>query len=85
MPATSTSPALSSDSQGSIQAQEDGDTFMGWGAEPYFSEFDSSGQLLYDAHWHGSYQSYRAYRFPWTATPAERPGDRGEHAGPAGR
>ena len=67
------SPALSSDSQGSMQAQADGDTFVGWGAEPYFSEFDSSGQLLYDAHWHGSYQSYRAYRFPWTATPAAPP------------
>ncbi len=68
------SPALSSDSQGSMQAQTDGDTFVGWGAEPYFSEFSSSGQLLYDAHWHGSYQSYRAYRFPlWTATPATAP------------
>ena len=28
------------------------------------------------AHWHGSYQSYRAYRFPWTGTPAERARDR---------
>jgi hypothetical protein len=67
------SPTLSSDSQGSVQAQTDGDMFVGWGAEPYFSEFSSSGQLLYDAHWHGSYESYRAYRFPWTATPAAPP------------
>ncbi len=67
------SPELSSDSQGSVQALPDGDMFVGWGAEPYFSEYSSSGQLLYDAHWHGSYQSYRAYRFPWAATPAAPP------------
>ena len=54
-------------------APRSGDVFVGWGAEPYFSEFSSSGQLLYDAHLHGSYQSYRAYRFPWTGTPAAPP------------
>ncbi len=54
-----------------------GGVFVGWGSEPYFSEFSPSGQLLYDAHWHGSYQSYRAYRFPWTGTPAEPSRDRG--------
>jgi hypothetical protein len=67
------SPKLSSSSQGSVQTLANGDTFVGWGAEPYFSEFGAGGQLLYDAHWHGSYQSYRAYRFPWTGTPATPP------------
>ena len=52
---------------------ENGDVFIGWGAEPYFSEFSASGQLLYDAHMHGSYQSYRTYRFPWTGAPSEAP------------
>ena len=32
-----------------------------------------SGQLLFDAHLHGSYQSYRGYRFPWTGDPGRRP------------
>jgi hypothetical protein len=67
------SPELSSSSQGSVQTLSDGDTFVGWGSEPYFSEFGPGGQLLYDAHWHGSYQSYRAYRFLWTGTPATAP------------
>ncbi len=67
------SPELSSSSQGSVQTLPNGDTFVGWGAEPYFSEFGAGGQLLYDAHWHGSYESYRAYRFPWTGTPASPP------------
>jgi hypothetical protein len=66
-------PALSSGSQGNVQTLPGGDTFVGWGSEPYFSEYGSAGQLLYDAHWHGSYESYRAYRFPWSATPASPP------------
>ena len=47
---------LSSGSQGNVQALTNGDFFVGWGAEPYFSEFSPSGQLLFDAHMHGSYQ-----------------------------
>ncbi len=66
-------PALSSYSQGDVQALANGDMFIGWGAEPYFSEFSAGGQLLLDAHLHGSYQTYRAYRFPWTGTPASPP------------
>jgi hypothetical protein len=65
--------ALSSGSQGNMQTLANGDVLVGWGAEPYFSEFSPTGQLLYDAHFHGSYQSYRAYRFPWTGTPASPP------------
>ena len=65
--------ALSSYSQGDVQALPNGDMFVGWGAEPYFSEFNSSGQLLFDAHLHGAYQTYRAYRFPWTGTPGSPP------------
>ena len=65
-------------SQGNVQALEDGNVFVGWGAEPYFSEFSAGGQLLYDAHMHGSYQSYRSYRFPWTGAPTRTAGDRRE-------
>ncbi len=67
------SPQLSSGSQGNMQTLGGGDTFVGWGSEPYFSEYSSAGQLLYDAHWHGSYESYRGYRFTWTGTPAVPP------------
>ncbi|HSZ14001.1 MAG TPA: arylsulfotransferase family protein [Solirubrobacteraceae bacterium] len=67
------SPHLAAGSQGNVQTLEDGDVFIGWGAEPYFSEFSSSGQLLYDAHMHGTYQSYRSYRFAWTGAPSEPP------------
>jgi Arylsulfotransferase (ASST) len=66
-------PPLAAASQGSMQVLEDGDVFLGWGAEPYFTEFSATGQLLFDAHMHGTYQSYRSYRFPWTGTPVEPP------------
>ncbi len=65
--------ALQSGSQGNLQLLPNRDIFIGWGATPYFSEFSSSGKLLFDAHLHGSYQAYRAYRFPWTGTPASSP------------
>jgi hypothetical protein len=65
--------ALSSGSQGDIQQLAGGDMFVGWGAEPYFSEFSPSGQLLLDGHMHGSYESYRTYRFPWVGTPRNAP------------
>ena len=72
-PSTSIPRRSSSGSQGNVQVLANGDAFIGWGAEPYFSEFSAAGQLLFDAHMHGSYQSYRAYRFPWTGTPPSRP------------
>lgn len=70
---THKAPSLSAASQGNVQSLEDGNVFVGWGAEPYFSEFTAGGQMIYDAHMHGSYQSYRTYRFPWAATPSEPP------------
>jgi len=66
-------PPLLAGSQGDMQALEGGNVFMGWGAEPYFSEYSAGGQLLYDAHMHGSYQSYRSFRFPWTGSPSTQP------------
>ncbi len=64
---------LSAGSQGNFQTLANGDIFIGWGSSPFFSEFNSAGKLLFDAHMHGTYQSYRAYRFNWTGTPSEMP------------
>jgi Arylsulfotransferase (ASST) len=67
-----TAPLLAG-SQGNVQLLANGDYFVGWGASPYFSEFSASGQLLFDAHMHGSYQAYRGYRFQWTGAPVGAP------------
>jgi hypothetical protein len=64
---------ISSGSQGNIQSLPGGDFFVGWGPVPDVSEFSLSGQLLFDAHMPPRYQSYRAFRFPWTGTPSEPP------------
>jgi hypothetical protein len=77
-------PALSSASQGNVQTLANGDLFVGWGAAPYFSEFNAAGGLLFDAHLHGSYQSYRGYRQAWTGAPGHPPAIAAQAAGPGG-
>ncbi len=64
---------LVSGSQGNYETLANGDAFIGWGPEPYFSEYSASGQLVFDAHMPTGDQSYRAYRFAWTGTPARPP------------
>jgi hypothetical protein len=60
-------------SQGNVQALTGGDWMVGWGEVPYFTEFGAAGQLLFDAHFPSGYESYRAYRLPWTGHPGARP------------
>lgn len=65
--------ALEAGSQGDMQQLENGDFFLGWGASPYVSEFTPGGTLVYDAQLPGKTESYRSYRFSWSATPAQPP------------
>ena len=64
-------PPLLSGSQGNDQALANGDSFVGWGELPYFTEFNAAGQIVFDAHLPAPAQVYRAFRFPWSATPAD--------------
>lgn len=64
---------LKSASQGNIQLLENGNFFVGWGGVPYFTEYAPSGKVIWDARLPGPTESYRIYRFPWTATPATQP------------
>jgi hypothetical protein len=64
---------LSAGSQGNAQGLENGDTFVGWGALPRFSEFDERNDLVFDAALPAGYNSYRAYRFEWEGEPRTRP------------
>jgi hypothetical protein len=66
-------PPLLADSQGNMQALENGDWFVGWGQDPDFSEFNAAGALLFDAHFPPHTQSYRDFRFAWTGLPSEPP------------
>jgi hypothetical protein len=60
-------------SQGNSEALENGDTFVGWGALPRFSEFDRDNNLIFDAALPAGYNSYRAWRHEWVGEPDTRP------------
>ena len=66
-------PALVSESQGNAQLLANGDWFVGWGQEPFFSEFSPSGRQLFDAHFPPRTQSYRSLRLPWSGRPEHLP------------
>ena len=66
-------PPILTQSQGDIQAQSNGDWFVGWGEVPDFSEFSPTGALLFDAHFPAGDESYRDLRFAWTGSPGTRP------------
>jgi hypothetical protein len=58
---------------GSVQAQQNGNSLVGWGTEPFFTEYSPAGAVLLDARLPHGGQSYRTLRFPWDAIPAEPP------------
>jgi hypothetical protein len=61
-------------SQGNTELLPGGDDFVGWGAGGAVSEYGRSGKLLFDAHYAArSVNSYRAFLFHWTGTPATAP------------
>ncbi len=60
-------------SQGNMQVLPNGNAFVGWGSEPFLSEFSHEGKLLLNAHFPSDNESYRAFRFPWSAHPSDQP------------
>jgi hypothetical protein len=67
------SPPLLSSFEGSDEQLNNHDDFVGWGQQPYFSEYNSAGKLVFDGRFVDNNLSYRAYRFPWSGTPAMPP------------
>jgi hypothetical protein len=57
---------LHATSQGNVQVLPGGNVLVGWGAQPYVSEFTPAGELVFDARLGSGYISYRAYRIPWS-------------------
>jgi hypothetical protein len=72
---------LAASSKGSVQLLPNGNVFVGWGAEPFVSEFAGSGELLFDARVGASYVFYRAFRMPWTGYAPSVPAVAAERAG----
>jgi arylsulfotransferase ASST len=73
---------LTAGTQGNRQTLPNGHVFMGWGQQPFFSEFTKTGKLLLSVRFPDPDESYRAYRYKWTGHPTGRPA---AAARPAGR
>ena len=58
--------------EGDVQLLPDGSTFVGWGIAGDFSEFSPTGTLSFDMHFVAT-DSYRAFRYPWSAQPPSTP------------
>ncbi|HYZ79822.1 MAG TPA: arylsulfotransferase family protein [Solirubrobacteraceae bacterium] len=66
-------PGILAEFEGNVQNQPNGNQVVGWGGNPYITEFNNKGRPVFDAHFVGANTSYRAYRFVWNATPKTRP------------
>jgi hypothetical protein len=66
-------PPLQAAVEGGVQALPDGNVFIGWGAQPSFSEDDGSGRQIFAGQFNEPIISYRAYRFTWDAQPDTLP------------
>jgi hypothetical protein len=67
------SPPLLAEFEGNVQQLPNGDHLIGWGQEPYLTEYGPTGRPILDARFVSDTSSYRAYMFPWTAAPAVPP------------
>ena len=69
--------------EGNAQFLPNGHLFVGWGAVPYYTEFDAQGGVLLDARFgklrgritgpNQDADSYRVYRFVWHGHPTDTP------------
>lgn len=62
-------PAIDAAFLGNTDVLPNGNVVVGWGSQPFFSEYGKSGKLLLDARWPGPDLSYRAFVQNWVGTP----------------
>jgi hypothetical protein len=58
---------------GNIEPLPNGNEFVGWGSQPYFSEYTASGRMLLGAVLPGPDITYRATIEPWVGLPRYPP------------
>jgi hypothetical protein len=68
---------------GNVQRLDDGGAFIGWGSQPYFTQYAPDGTIVLDGELPIGVRSYRAYLADWVGRPADRPRIV-VHANPAG-
>jgi hypothetical protein len=60
-------------SQGSMQTLPNGNVLIGWGDQPYFTEYTAEGEIVLEGRLPTASFSYRALRFDWHGRPTDRP------------
>jgi EmrB/QacA subfamily drug resistance transporter len=71
---------FAADYMGDAQPLPGGNVFVGWGSEPYFSEYSRSGKLLLDAELPWPDVTYRATLASWVGLPLTAPAGAGRRA-----
>lgn len=64
---------FSAETLGSVQLFPDGRVFVGWGSQPYFSEYGADNSMTMDGQLPIGMRSYRAYLVEWVGKPTDRP------------
>ena len=64
---------LLSTAMGNAQVLPGDGMIVGWGTEPYITEFAPTGEVRFDAMFTGGAWNYRAFRAPWSGTPDTKP------------
>jgi hypothetical protein len=64
---------ITSIAMGNAQFLSNGNVVVGWGTEPYVTEFGPLGDVRLDATFPGGAWNYRAFRNVWTGRPAHPP------------
>jgi hypothetical protein len=58
---------------GNAQVLPDDGILVGWGTQPYLTEFGAGGDVRFDAKFDGDAWNYRAFRNAWVGTPKAPP------------
>jgi hypothetical protein len=66
-------PPVLTAASGSVQTLPNGNSFVGWGAQPQLSEYTPGGRQIFNASFAFGVWSYRAYRFHWAGRPQSPP------------
>jgi hypothetical protein len=64
---------LISGTQGNRQVLSNGNVMLGWGQQPFYSEFSKTGKLLLSVRFPDPDESYRVYRYTWKGRPSGKP------------
>lgn len=66
-------PSILSGALGSVAPMANGHAFVGWGESSYFTEYDGSGHVVFDARLGPGTITYRTFKQSWTGLPATDP------------